>query len=122
MVHGPYNFLMSREPECPYCRRVLLPVATMFNHGTAFCQACYDLLHVDVVSQIIATQDNQTLGGLWTNTRGLYFFTPHGLIALKSAAHLIPAWIRAQDLEPPPSIPREPHNVRRTAINEPPPR
>lgn len=119
MVHGPYNFIMRREPECPICRRILLPVATIFADGTAFCQSCFDNIGPDFISQVIASQNHESLIGQWTTTRGLRFFTPHGFIPTNIACHLLPLVLNPERPEQPPPEHGEPRDLKRTGIDEP---
>ena len=96
MTHGPYFFTMRRDPECPYCRQTLLPVATDFVDATAFCHTCSEVLDHRTIRQILATQEDDLTKGAWSTSRGLLWFTPHTFMPNNYAAHFLPAVIAAK--------------------------
>lgn len=97
MTHGPYFFIMKRDPECPYCRQILLPPSVRFIDATAFCQNCADLLDVRTVRQIISTQYDDLTKGAWSYARGLLWFTPHACFPSNYAAHFLPAVVASKE-------------------------
>lgn len=83
----PYHF--RQDPECPYCRQVLIPAATWFIDGTAFCVACANSIDGMVIMQILRTQSDPSTGAIWTVNRGLFYFVPRPDLPPDVAVHLI---------------------------------
>lgn len=89
MVHGPYNFMLPSDPECPHCRMVLIPEAVAFVRGTAFCRSCYDTIPDNRLTHILASQHPNGVPEAWTTTRGMTFFSPPKFYPKRIAAHLL---------------------------------
>lgn len=119
MIHGPYFFTIQRDPECPFCRQLLIPVATTFVDGAAFCHSCADVLGPLRIARILATQYDEATRAFWTNSRGLRFFTPHGFVPPKLAADLMASIQPENDRQSAFPFHEKPPGLRRTGIDEP---
>lgn len=89
MLFGPINFLLRQEPQCPYCRDTLLPEATAFIRGTAFCQSCHDIITDDILNKILATRTDPSVYHGWIESRGLSWFVAPPQFPRRMAAHLL---------------------------------
>jgi len=94
MTHWPFNFTLCCDPECPCCRQLLLPAATEFIAGTAFCTSCAQVAESWIVKQILDTQEMMAIRGFWSISQGIRFFTPARYAPRSAAAHLLPGLLR----------------------------
>ena len=83
----PHRF--DVDPQCPLCRDVLLPVATWFREGIAFCKTCYDCVDDSVVTSIALTRSVESGSSPWLYYRGLSYFCPQPHLSRRTGAHLL---------------------------------
>lgn len=85
------------DPQCPYCRHILIPRCTWYIANTAFCKECSDTLDGPTVLAIIQTQEHPRIVCSWSCWHGLIYFVPRPGLLTNVAAHLQPAALGDRD-------------------------